>query len=348
MAINPHLRLGINKKIKLKSRPERDIQYYLEGIRDGNRFILSESITLLESNTPEKRELGLKILNEIGNLNENTLRIGITGTPGVGKSTFIEALGKYFIGQGHKVAVLVIDPSSHIYKGSILGDKTRMQDLSTMPEAYIRPTASGAILGGTAIYTKETITLCEAAGFDTVFIETVGVGQSEIEVGFMTDVNVLMLQPGAGDEIQGIKRGIMENADIFVINKADGALLPLAKQSRLFYRNAIQLFHHEVEGWKCPVVLASSTENTGLKEIYLNIQQYKEKLIELDLFKKNRLNQDIRWFYQKTKEMIESIVFKNPQINATYKELIANIESKTLTTPSALATMESKLKSLLP
>lgn len=340
--INPNIRSAANKHIKQM----RDINYYLNGIREGNRFILSESITLLESNIPEKRALGLNILNELDSQNSNTLRIGITGTPGVGKSTFIEVMGKYFIKQGHKVAVLAIDPSSHIHKGSILGDKTRMQDLSTMPEAYIRPTASGAILGGTAIHTKETITLCEAAGFDTVLIETVGVGQSEVEVGFMTDVNILLLQPGAGDDIQGIKRGIMENADIFVINKSDGPQLPLAKQTKLLYRNAVQLLQHQVEGWKCPIFLASSTTNTGLDEIYKSILKYKQTLTSLNLFLKNRSDQNIRWFQQKTKESIERIVLNNSKISNTYAKLINKIEANSLSAPGALATMEVHIKSL--
>ncbi len=345
MSINPNLHSKDNN-LRAQKKSEWDISYYVRGIDEGNRFILSESITLLESTLQQKREKGLQILEAFNDKRPNTIRIGITGTPGVGKSTFIEALGRYFIDKGHRLAVLAIDPSSQINKGSILGDKHRMQTLSSLPEAYIRPTASGATLGGTAIHTKETIQLCEAAGFDTIFIETVGVGQSEVEVGFMTDVNILLLQPGAGDEIQGIKRGIMENADIFVINKSDGVLLPLAKETKRFYRNAIQLFHHEVDGWECPVLLVSSVEYMGLDAVYETIFRYKDKLKELDIFEKQRLEQNVRWFHQKTKDLVENIILNHPQLKPEYTQLIAEIQNQTKSAQSALATMEAKIKSL--
>lgn len=346
MSINPKLITQANQRFQEKPLLKRDLSYYVEGIRAGNRYILSESITLIESTISEKRSLGLEIIDAFKEHKPETIRIGITGTPGVGKSTFIEALGRYYIGKGHRVAVLAVDPSSYINKGSILGDKNRMQILSSMPEAYIRPTASGATLGGTAIHTKETIKLCEAAGFDVVFIETVGVGQSEIEVGFMTDVNILLLQPGAGDEIQGIKRGIVENADIFVINKADGAMLALAKQTKLFYRNAIQLFHHKVEGWKCPTLLVSSVDHTGLDEVFQAVIRYKALLQDLHYFDKQRMDQDIRWFHQKTKELIEKITLNQPQLKKAYGTLTDEIQNQSLSASGALAAIESIIKSL--
>ena len=345
MSINPNLYSEEHKNPRSHKKYEREIPYYVRGIDEGNRFILSESITLLESTLQYKRAKGLRILDAFNDKRPNTIRIGITGTPGVGKSTFIEALGRYFISKGHRLAVLAIDPSSQINKGSILGDKHRMQTLSSLPEAFIRPTASGATLGGTAIHTKETIKLCEAAGFDTVFIETVGVGQSEIEVGFMTDVNILLLQPGAGDEIQGIKRGIMENADIFIINKSDGVLLPLAKQTKRFYRNAIQLFHHEVDGWECPVMLVSSVEHTGLDAVYEAIFRYKDKLEELNIFDRQRVEQDVRWFHLKTKDLVENIMLNHPRLKSEYIRLIAEIQNQSLSALSALTAMEARIKS---
>lgn len=342
-----YLNPNFHDNLKLRAKPERNFNYYVNGLKEGNRYILSECITLLESTVQHKRALGLKILDHFKDENPNTVRIGITGTPGVGKSTFIESMGRYFIDKGHRLAVLAIDPSSHINKGSILGDKTRMQHLSTMNEAFIRPTASGAILGGIALYTKETIKMCEAAGFDTIFIETVGIGQSEIEVGYMTDVNILMLQPGAGDDIQGIKRGVMENADIFIINKADGALLPIAKQSKVAYRNAIQLFHHKVEGWKSPIVLVSSTESLGLEEVYEAILRFKNKLVDLGIFNDKRTDQDIRWFYIKSKEISENIVFNHPEIKVLFNQMTNDIQNHKISPPGALSIMVQKLKSLI-
>ncbi len=345
MSVPPVFNPDIHKQLQPKQ--QRNIAYYIDGIKTGNRYILSESITLLESSVPDKRALGTEILNHFKNDNTSTIRVGITGTPGVGKSTFIEAFGCYCISQGHKVAVLAIDPSSQVNQGSVLGDKTRMPNLSNREEAFIRPTASGTMLGGTAIHTKETIEMCEAAGYDMVLIETVGVGQSEIEVGFMSDVNILLLQPGAGDEIQGIKRGIMENADIFVINKADGALHSLAKQSKITYRNAIQLFHHPLEGWKMPIILVSSTEERGLDDVFLAIAQFKEKMLYQHLFSDKRTQQNQRWFYTKSKELIEELVFNHPEFRSNFKTLSDAIQNKSISPSSALSRINDILYKII-
>ncbi|KXK37798.1 MAG: methylmalonyl Co-A mutase-associated GTPase MeaB [Saprospiraceae bacterium] len=336
----------VNPLLPQKSKKEQNPEYYLEGIRAGNRFILSECITLLESTRPEKRALAENILEQFKEDN-STIRIGITGTPGVGKSTFIEALGMFLIKQGHHPAVLAIDPSSTHSKGSILGDKTRMARLSGRDEAYIRPTPSGAILGGTALYTKDTIRLCEAAGFDVVLVETVGVGQSETEVNHITDVNLLLLQPGAGDDIQGIKRGIMENADIFIINKADGPQLELAKQAKRAYRNALQLFHHEMEEWKSPIILVSSVQDYGMEEVYQAIQDYKKLLIDKSIFEGRRREQDMRWFSMKSRDVMENIILGSSAFSTMYAQLKEDVLHQKTTISAALDRMRSVLSSLI-
>lgn len=336
--INPHL--------KMNKKPDRDIGYYIRGLDEGNRFVLSESITLLESHLDKKRALGLKLLDYFSDSGASSVRIGITGTPGVGKSTFIEALGMYMIENGFKPAVLAIDPSSEVHKGSILGDKTRMQRLSSEDRAYIRPTASGAVLGGTARHTKETITLCEAAGYNVILVETVGVGQSETEVNQITDINILLLQPGAGDDIQGIKRGVMENADIFVINKADGDQLTLARQTKKSHRNAIRLFQYEHTEWKRPIVLVSSIESTGLDEVLKSIIELKEILIEKGVFESRRKEQEIRWFSVKTREILEKTILGNPGIDAHFKTLSEDIKCNKISVSTALEKMEEIFKSI--
>jgi LAO/AO transport system kinase len=346
MSNHPHNPSGINPDFALHRKKEKDISYYLEGLSKGDRFILSEAITLIESANKSKRNLALKILESVGS-NFNSIRVGITGSPGVGKSTFIEAFGLYLIEQGHKVAVLAIDPSSQINKGSILGDKTRMQDLSSHPDAYIRPSATGFVLGGIAASTKEAINLCEASGFDFIIVETVGVGQSEIEVNFISDVNILLLQPGAGDDLQGIKRGVVENADIFVINKADGAQIELANQTMLSYKNAIQLFHHEVQEWRCPILLTSALFKTGLDSVFQSIIEYKKILLALNLFEFRRKQQEIRWFEKQTDIILKQIIFENITINQAFENRSEKVLSNEISTSLALNEMEKTLRSVI-
>ena len=230
---------------------------YVDGVLSGDRVILSRAITVVESNLESDKVLAKTIIQEILPHSGNSIRIGITGVPGVGKSTFIEAFGKYLIKLGHKVAILSIDPSSQRSKGSILGDKTRMEQLSGMEEAYIRPSASGETLGGVANKTGESMLLCEAAGYDVILIETVGVGQSETAVHGMTDFFLLLMLAGAGDELQGIKKGIMEMADMVVINKADADNVQKSERARVQYQNALHLFPLAESGWS-PVVTKAS------------------------------------------------------------------------------------------
>lgn len=337
---------GINPNYENKSKSVRSVSYYVEGLLAGNRYILSECITLAESASEEKRALATQIIQQSKKSN-TTIRIGITGTPGVGKSTFIETFGLFLIDQGYKPAVLAIDPSSQVNKGSILGDKTRMQYLSSNENAFVRPTPSGNVLGGTAAFTKDTIQLCEAAGFDVIIVETVGVGQSETEVDFITDVNLLLLQPGAGDDIQGIKRGIMENADIFIINKSDGPQLELAKQTRIAYQNAIQLFHHDTEGWQCPVLLVSSTVKTGFDMVWKVIDDYKNNLVNSGLFLAKRKEQDIRWFSKQSAALIQQIVFSQPSVKKSLESLTNDIRAEKISVNTAILEIEKTLKKII-
>lgn len=346
MSDHHHVPSSLNPDFHIQGKKEKDISYYLDGINNGNRYILSEAITLIESTIPAKRELALNILQIIPK-KEQTFRIGITGSPGVGKSTFIEAFGLYLIERGHKVAVLAIDPSSQLNKGSILGDKTRMQELSSHPQAYVRPTASGAILGGTAAATKEAINLCEAAGFDMIIIETVGVGQSEIEVDFVTDVNLLLLQPGAGDDLQGIKRGVVENADIFIINKADGTQLDLAKQTKIAYKNAIQLFHHQIVEWTSPVLLTSAINHTGLDAVYQKVIDFQKLLIASELLETTRRQQELRWFEKQIIEKIKKMVFEHNNVQSAFEDLSNGILTNDLNTSTALHEMNKILRSII-
>ncbi|HSG67586.1 MAG TPA: methylmalonyl Co-A mutase-associated GTPase MeaB, partial [Bacteroidales bacterium] len=233
-------------RMKLDEIPADD---YVKGILGGNRSLLSRAITLVESALPRHHQLAQQIISNCLPHAGKSIRVGITGVPGVGKSTFIESLGKYLTGKGHKVAVLAIDPSSSKSKGSILGDKTRMEELANDPNAFIRPSASAGSLGGVARKTRESIILCEAAGFDCIFVETVGVGQSETAVHSMVDFFLLLMLAGAGDELQGIKRGIMEMADAIIINKADGTNKEKADMARREYMNALHLFPAPATGW---------------------------------------------------------------------------------------------------
>lgn len=250
-----------------------------------------------------------------------SLRIGITGSPGVGKSTFIEALGTYITGAGRQLAVLTIDPTSPVSKGSILGDKTRMAQLSVNEKAFIRPSPSGAWLGGVARMTRESMVLCEAAGFDTIFVETVGVGQSEIAVRSMTDFFILLLLPGAGDELQGIKRGIVEMADLVVINKADDDRITLARQARQYYHNALHLFPPKSSGWTPNAILCSSLQNTGIPAIWTQVEKYFSLTRDNGFLDANREQQAKNWFYDSIMEALKSRFLAHESIGSALPAL---------------------------
>lgn len=297
------------------------------GIISGDRVLLSRAITLIESNHPDHQLIAEDLLNNLISSPGKSLRIGITGVPGVGKSTFIEAFGKYLTTEKIKVAVLSIDPSSSKSKGSILGDKTRMNELSKDPLAYIRPSPAGNSLGGVSKKTRESIFLCEAAGYEVVIVETVGVGQSETLVKDMVDYFLLLMLSGGGDELQGIKRGIMEMADGIAINKSDGDNLKLSEISARNYKNAIHLFPPNPNGWTVPVTTCSSVENTGIPKIWEQILGFEALTKSNRSFYENRKSQNLHWFRQAWKEDIEHYVMSSPK----KKQLLENLENELLT-----------------
>ncbi len=304
---------------KFKPRNRLKAEEYIDGILNGNRVILSRAITIIESNLESDKKLAKEIIQAVLPRSGNSIRVGITGVPGVGKSTFIEVFGKHLIVQGHKVAILSIDPSSQRSKGSILGDKTRMEELANLENAYIRPSASGDTLGGVANKTGETVLLCEAAGYDVVLIETVGVGQSETAVHGMTDFFLLLMLSGAGDELQGIKKGIMEMADMVVINKADGDNIRRSEMAKLQYQNALHIFPRSESGWTPVVSTASSTKNIGIDHVWDKISAYKKLVLENGYFKQNRINQQIQWMYNNINEELKRLFYDSEDIKEHLK-----------------------------
>jgi LAO/AO transport system kinase len=280
----------------------------------GDRRALARSITLVESTRPDHRQQAADLLDAVLPETGNAIRLGITGTPGAGKSTFIEQLGTRLTGRedAHKVAVLAIDPSSQRSGGSILGDKTRMERLARNPDAFIRPSPSAGTLGGVARRTREAALLCEAAGFDVIVVETVGVGQSEIAVADMVDCFLLLAAPGGGDELQGIKRGIMELADLVVVNKADGDLLPAAQRAVADYRHAVHLLRPKHVGWQVPVLAASALDGTGIDEAWAAIEKFEAHLRRDGTLDRLRSDQSVAWMMQEIREqLVES--FRNDQ-----------------------------------
>lgn len=300
----------------LKKRPARQLTTgdYLKGIKAGHIPTLAQAITLTESTLVEDREKARELITACHPLSGNSIRIGITGVPGVGKSTFIEAFGKYIIRLGHRLAVLAIDPSSERSKGSILGDKTRMESLANNENAFIRPSPSGGSLGGVARKTREAVILCEAAGFDVIFIETVGVGQSEIAVHSMTDFFLLLMLSGAGDGLQGIKRGIMEMSDLLVINKADGSNIEKATKARILYQSALHLFPPSPSGWTPAALTASAIEETGLEEILDAIFRYMDLTKSNGYFFRKRKEQAVYWMKESIDESLLSRFYNNPNV----------------------------------
>lgn len=278
--------------------------YYVDGILAADRVILSQAITLIESTLPKHQEIAVKIIEKCLPHSSQSFRLGITGVPGVGKSTFIEAIGQQLIQQDYRVAVLAIDPTSRMNKGSILGDKTRMELLSADLRAYIRPTAAGDTLGGIARKTRETMILCEAAGFDFVIVETVGVGQSETALHELTDFFLLLLLPNAGDELQGMKRGIVEVADWIAINKAEDAQLTAAKIARVAYQNALHLFPPKESGWTAQASLCSALTGNGISDIIQTIHQFKEHSTRTNFLHTNRCRQALYWLHQTIQEQL--------------------------------------------
>jgi len=301
----------------------------------GNRRALAKAITLVESTRSEHRQQAQKLLDALLPHSGRSLRIGISGVPGVGKSTFIEALGMYLIGNGHRVAVLAVDPSSSVHGGSILGDKTRMELLSQRTEAFIRPSPSSGSLGGVAEHTREAMLLCEAAGHDIIIVETVGVGQSETAVAGMTDIFVLLQLPNAGDDLQAIKKGIMELADLVVFNKAD--LDPRAAQlAAAQMRSALSMLHPASANWQPPVLTLSAMRKEGLAEFWQVVEKFRSTLTASGEFDAKRRHQALAWMWQQIDSGLRSRFREHPGVQAALGEISASVEAGT-TTPAAAA-----------
>lgn len=304
-------------------------------LKSGNKNALAESITLLESTREQDHKMARELLLKCLSVSGKSTRIGITGVPGVGKSTFIESFGQYLISQGKKVAVLAIDPSSEKTGGSILGDKTRMTNLAVNPGAFIRPTASRGSLGGVAQRTRECVFVCEAAGYDVILIETVGVGQSETAVHSMTDFFLLLMLAGAGDELQGIKRGIMEMADGIVINKADGDNIKKANLARAQFQNAIHLFPANENGWIPKVETASAVENRGMDVVWNLIESFSNQTKINGSFEDNRNEQQLYWMHESVKELILNSVYQNKSVQKKLVALTKKLRLKEISSQDA-------------
>ena len=316
----------VNPYFVRKKRRSMTTDEYVAGILEGNITILAQAITLIESNNPTHYAQAQEIIERCLPYSGKSVRIGITGVPGAGKSSFIEAVGNMVTSYNHKLAVLAIDPSSERSGGSILGDKTRMESICHNPNIFVRPSPSAGSLGGVARKTRETIVLCEAAGYDVIFIETVGVGQSETAVHSMVDMFMMLQISGAGDELQGIKRGIMEMADMMVITKADGENIKKAELAKAQYQGALHLFPLADSGWRPKVYTCSSHAGTGLEEVWQGVEQYLQHIELNGYFMANRNRQNKYWMYETINETLKSSFYNNPEIEAK----MADIEQRVL------------------
>jgi LAO/AO transport system kinase len=314
------------EKYRKKKKYNLTAEEYVEGILSGNRTILGKAITIIESSLPAHSEIAFDIISRCVKYAGNSIRIGITGVPGVGKSSFIEALGTDLVSKDHKLAVLAVDPSSEITGGSILGDKTRMEQLSAMDNVFIRPSPSAGSPGGVARKTREAIILCEAAGYDTIFVETVGVGQSETAVHSMVDFFLLLMLAGAGDELQGIKRGIMEIADAVAITKCDGSNLKNAERARKEYENALHMFPPKESGWSPRVLTCSARTNHGIGEVWDTISEYRVMSSGNGWFVKKRSEQARFWMYETINMSLENSFYKDRRI----QKLLGAYEKKVI------------------
>lgn len=309
------------------ARKRLPASYYIDGIKKGDRLVLSQAITLAESTRPSDRELASTIIEELMPLTGKAFRIGITGVPGVGKSTFIDAFGSFLTGQGNSVAVLAIDPSSQRSQGSILGDKTRMDQLAHDPKAYIRPSPTGGSLGGVAQKTRESLLLCEAAGYEVIIVETVGVGQSEVTVHGMVDFFLLLMLPNAGDELQGIKKGIMEMADGLVINKSDGEYEAAARRAMVHYSQALRLFPIGGSGLRPKVISCSALKGKNLNAVWENLQNYRDRTQENGYWQERRQSQAVEWLEETLTHQLKELFFKNPIVKeklGTFRQMAAS------------------------
>jgi LAO/AO transport system kinase len=322
-----------------RRRRQLSTEEYVQGVLAGDRAILARTITLVESHSPAHRQREQEVLQHLLSHSGKSIRIGITGVPGVGKSTFIEALGCYLCEQEHRVAVLAIDPSSSLSRGSILGDKTRMGCLSQYENAFIRPSPAGRTLGGVARKTRETILVCEAGGFDVILIETVGVGQSEVTVRSMVDFMLLLMLAGAGDELQGIKKGVIELADALLVNKADGENKIRAETARQEYARALHYLAPVTEGWTTPVSSCSALTGKGIAEIWATIEDFRRKTQGSGMFAKRRQEQRCDWFHAMIEERLQTLFYHHSLVG----EQLPQVEQAMLDERLPVATAVEKL-----
>jgi LAO/AO transport system kinase len=317
----------------LKTRLTFD-EFYT-GIQKGDNFVLAQAITLTESTLPQDQELADQLLGGILPFTGNSVRIGITGVPGVGKSTFIEALGNHITSLGKKIAVLTIDPSSQVTKGSILGDKTRMPELSKNELAFVRPSSSGAAIGGVTQSTREAILFCEAAGFEVILVETVGVGQSEAAVKNMVDFFLLLMLPGAGDELQGLKKGIIEMADMLIITKADGENISRAKIAQAEYQQALHLLPPSSNEWKVSVSTCSALTNVGIDAAWTAINDFFRTVADSGLLQRNREEQNIQWMHEYFNDLLLADILNKGNLDKTVATLEKKIRKKEIPAKTA-------------
>ncbi len=310
-----------------KSRAIPSLGDLQKGILTSDRLILSQAITLIESRLPDHQDLARELVESCLPHSGRSVRLGITGSPGVGKSTFIESLTLELLDLGKRVAILAVDPSSSLTKGSILGDKTRMEKLMGKEEVYIRPSPAGGSLGGVARHTRETLLLCEAAGYEVVLIETVGVGQSETAVRHLVDLFLLLLLPGAGDELQGIKRGIVEMADLLIVNKAEGERMALAQATVRAYRNAMHLYPPKSSGWAPEVLPCSSLEGKGIGKIWPLVEKFRKHTQKNGFWVQQRKEQAVHWLEESIREQLYRLFYDHPEV----KKQLSKVENEVLT-----------------
>lgn len=313
--------LTVTEKSKTKRSSQLSVDEHIAGVLSGDRTILGRTITLIESNSQQHREKAQQVLQAILPHAGKSLRIGISGVPGAGKSTLIETFGCYLTGLGHKVAVLAVDPSSTVTKGSILGDKTRMEKLSRDARCFIRPSPSGGTLGGVTRKSRETVLVCEAAGYDCILIETVGVGQSEITVRSMVDFFLLVMIAGAGDELQGIKKGVIEIADALVVNKADGSNIRRANLARGEYENALKYIQPATRGWKTPVFTCSALTGAGIETIWHTITEFRKTAGHNGSFSSRRREQSLEWMFSLVEEQLKENFYHHPGVRQALSEM---------------------------
>ena len=318
-------------------RKKMSVEDYVEGVKKGDRMILAKAITLIESNAPKDFDKAQRVLQALLPRTGHSLRIGITGVPGAGKSTFIEAFGQLLCQQGYKVAVLAVDPTSSITGGSILGDKTRMQKLSREPNCFIRPSPSGGTLGGVARKSRETMMLCEAAGCNVILVETVGVGQSETTVRSMVDFFMLVVLTGAGDDLQGIKKGIMERADAIVVNKADGDNRERAKVTQGEYERMVEFIRPATEGWKTHAYRCSALKKTGLLELWAVMREFEKVTKQSGAFENRRQRQIIAWVKTMIDEHLHNLFYEDPVIKGRLPEVKAAVLAGVVSPSQAVA-----------